>query len=257
MLSTLWTGQSGMNANQNKLDAISNNISNSGTNGYKRVEVGFQDLMQYTLDRNGVPVNDKTSSTGTGVKTTSWKKDFSQGFLQETMRATDITIDGAGFFRLTMPDGSDVYTRDGAFGVDSMGRIVDGRGNKVYLEYMPGYSEANVNFTSKNLLIDTYGSVFVKDGDKFNKVAELPIYTAMGDASFAPVGDNLFLPVNGVQVFRTRDADIYQGYLEGANVDIAEEFSDMIMTQRAFQLSSKGITTADEMWGMVNQLSSR
>lgn len=257
MLNTLWAGKSGMNANQNKLDAISNNIANSTTTGYKKVEVGFQDLMQSSLDRNGVPVNEKTSSIGSGVRTTSWKKDFAQGGLQETMRATDIAIDGDGFFRLTMPDGSDIYTRDGTFSVDAMGRLVDSRGNKVYLEYLPGYSEDNVSFKSNELLIDVDGGVFKKTGDSFVKVAELPIYTAIGDEAFVSVGNNLFLPLNDVQVYRNTNVNVYQGYLEMANVDIATEFSDMIIAQRAFQASSKGITTADEMWGMINSLRSR
>lgn len=256
MLSTLWSARTGMNANQNKLDAISNNIANSSTNGYKRVEVGFQDLMQYSLDRNGVLVNDKTSSIGTGVKTSSWKKDFSQGFLTETSNGTDFCIDGDGFFRLKNSDGDDIYTRDGNFSIDSMGRLVDTRGNKVYLEYMPGYSENNVYFSSSTILVDTEGSVYKKDGDKFTKVAELPVYTAIGDEAFVSIGNNMFLPLTDVQVYRNINSDVYQGFLETSNVDISTEFTDMISAQRAFQLSSKGITTADEMWGMINSLRS-
>lgn len=256
MLTTLWAGKSGMMANQNKLDAISNNIANSTTTGYKRVEVGFQDLMQASLDRNGVPLNDKTASVGTGVKTTPWIKDNSQGMVQETMRPTDLAIDGKGFFRLIMPDGSDIYTRDGNFSVDSMGRLVDHRGNKVYLDYLPGFSEENVTFKSKELLVDKDGGVYRKNGESFEKVAEIPVYTAIGDEAFAPVGNNLYLPLNDIQVYRNRDIDVYQGYLEGSNVDISTEFSDMIIAQRAFQASSKGITTADEMWGMINSMRS-
>ena len=83
------------------------------------------------------------------------------------------------------------------------------------------------------------------------------VYSAIGDRAFISVGENLFTPAPGVEVQRVNDFDIYQGVLEGSNVDIATEFSDMILTQRAFQLSSRGITTADEMWGMINNMRSR
>ena len=131
MLRTIWTSKTGLNAQQVKLDTISNNLANSGTMGYKRVDVGFKDLLNESLDRKGYPVNDKDASMGTGVKTTELYRDNAQGFLTDTGLSTDLSIDGEGYFRLVQPDGSYVYTRDGAFQVDSMGRLVDTRGNKV------------------------------------------------------------------------------------------------------------------------------
>lgn len=254
MLRALWTGKSGMNANQEKLDAISNNLANSTTMGYKKMQVGFKDLLTESLDRKGYAINDRDSYIGTGIKTGEWYRDNSQGGLMETLRSTDIGIDGNGYFRVVGSNGESAYTRDGAFAIDGAGSLVDRSGNKVYLEYVNGFSANNVKFTQDNFLVDAQGSVHLKQNDNFVKVAELPIYTSVGDRGFVAVGENLFQPVQGTEVFRTRGVDLFQGFSEGSNVDIGEEFAEMIVTQRSFELSSRGVKTADEMWGMVNNL---
>ena len=112
-------------------------------------------------------------------------------------------------------------------------------------------------FNKDNFLVDKKGQVYIKDKGNFIQVAEIPVYTAVGDRAFISIGDNLFTPSAGVEVQRTTDFDIYQGSLEGSNVDIATEFSEMILTQRAFELSSRGVKTADEMWGMINNMRAR
>lgn len=254
MIRTLYTSKSGMYANQNRLEVISNNIANSSTVGYKRVDLGFKDLLNESLDRNGYPVHNKNASIGTGVKTSEWYRDNSQGQFIETLRSTDISIDGVGYFKVIGADGNIAYTREGAFSIDGRGRIVDSKGNKLEINYLNGRNEANTSFTKENFLIDKDGSLFVKENDKFNKVGNVNVYTAVGDDSFKSIGENLFLPTEGTTVLKSNDFALYQGVLEGSNVDISKEFTDMIVTQRAFQLSSKSLTTADEMWGMINNM---
>lgn len=254
MLRTLWTSKAGMNANQERLDVISNNLVNSNTTGYKKVEVGFKDLLSQSLDRKGLPLNNKDSVIGTGSKTSEWYRDNTQGNLLDTSITTDLAIDGEGYFKVVSQDGREYYTRDGNFNIDSLGRLVDTRGNKVEIKYTNGFSDENVNFTKNNILVDKSGQVFVKNSDKFTKVGDLSVYTATGDRAFLAAGDNLYTPVPGADITEAKGYDIHQGMLEGSNVDIATEFSDMIVTQRAFELSAKGITTADEMWGMINNL---
>lgn len=256
MLRTLWTSRSGMMATQEKLDSISNNVVNSATTGYKKVEVRFKDLLTETLDRNGVPLNDKDTVSGTGSKAGEWYRDLSQGTLLETGINTNLAIDGEGFFRVTDSNGEVSYTRDGSFNIDGLGRLVDSQGNFLEVQYEEGYSSNNANLTNNNMLVDNSGNVYVNNSDSFTKVGEISLYTAIGDRAFLAKGDNLYYPVDGVEVYRSTNADIYQGMVEGSNVDIATEFTDMIMTQRAFELSSKGITTADEMWQMVNNMRS-
>lgn len=254
MLTTLWTSKSGLNANQEKLDVISNNIANVNTTGYKKVNAGFKDLISSSLDEWGNPLNDKTATVGSGVKAGNFTKDNSQGGLQTTNQKTDLALDGEGYFKVISSNGTEYYTRDGSFKLDSYGRLVTANGNILEVQYANGYSQNNTGLTADNFTINKKGEIFAENNGNFEKVGEIAVYTAVGNNAFTSVGDNLFKELNGVQVYRTLDADMYQGYLEASNVDLSQEMTDMIVTQRAFQLSSKGITAADEMWEMINNL---
>ena len=119
MLTTLWTSKSGLNANQEKLDVISNNIANVNTTGYKKVNAGFKDLISSSLDEWGNPLNDKTATVGSGVKVGNFTKDNSQGGLQTTNQKTDLALDGEGYFKVISSNGTEYYTRDGSFKLDS------------------------------------------------------------------------------------------------------------------------------------------
>lgn len=254
MLTTLWTSKSGLNANQEKLDVISNNIANVNTTGYKKVNAGFKDLISSSLDEWGNPLNDKTATVGSGVKAGNFTKDNSQGGLQTTNQKTDLALDGEGYFKVISSNGTEYYTRDGSFKLDSYGRLVTANGNILEVQYANGYSQNNTGLTVDNFTINKKGEIFAENNGNFEKVGEIAVYTAVGNDAFTSVGDNLFKELNGVQVYRTLNADMYQGYLEASNVDLSQEMTDMIVTQRAFQLSSKGITAADEMWEMINNL---
>lgn len=254
MLTTLWTSKSGLNANQEKLDVISNNIANVNTTGYKKVNAGFKDLISSSLDEWGNPLNDKTATVGSGVKVGNFTKDNSQGGLQTTNQKTDLALDGNGYFKVISSNGTEYYTRDGSFKLDSYGRLITANGNILEVQYANGYSQNNTGLTADNFTINKKGEIFAENNGNFEKVGEIAVYTAVGNDAFTSVGDNLFKELNGVQVYRTLDADMYQGYLEVSNVDLSQEMTDMIVTQRAFQLSSKGITAADEMWEMINNL---
>lgn len=254
MLTTLWTSKSGLNANQEKLDVISNNIANVNTTGYKKVNAGFKDLISSSLDEWGNPLNDKTATVGSGVKAGNFTKDNSQGGLQTTNQKTDLALDGEGYFKVISSNGTEYYTRDGSFKLDSYGRLVTANGNILEVQYANGYSQNNTGLTADNFTINKKGEIFAENNGNFEKVGEIAVYTAVGNDAFTSVGDNLFKELNGVQVYRILDADMYQGYLEASNVDLSQEMTDMIVTQRAFQLSSKGITAADEMWEMINNL---
>lgn len=255
MLRTLWTSKSGLSANQDRLDAISNNIANSSTMGYKKLNVGFKDLLSESLDRKGYPVNDKTASMGTGVKTTDWYRSGTQGNLYFTEITTDLSIDGENnYFRLTSPSGEKLYTRDGAFQVDSEGRIVDSNGNILDIEYTEQFQNTGFKFSPSSLLVSQEGYVYNSENGINTLVGKINLYTAVGDKAFISVGDNLYMAAADANVQVSTTGNINQGYLEGSNVDIAQEFTDMIVTQRAFQLCSKSLQTADDMWGMVNNI---
>ncbi|SHI39371.1 flagellar basal-body rod protein FlgG [Clostridium cavendishii DSM 21758] len=260
MFTVLYSGRSAMNANQERLEAISNNLANVGTNGYKRVDVGFEDLLSQSLKRNGYPTNSDQPFTGTGVRSTGLLKDTSQGPLLSTGNPSDFAIDGEGYLKVTKSDGSTAYTRNGSLKIDVNGTLVDAMGNKVALEYTAGNTEASVKFSKENLTVDADGSVYQKQLDgKFAKVANLPLFNAVGSDGMIPVGESLFVQSPNSTVYKVdpKNSDIRQGFLEGSNVDMGKEFTDMILTQRAFELGSKSIKTADDMWGMINGLKGR
>lgn len=261
MYRILWNGQSAMNANQVRLDAISNNIANMNTTGYKRVDVNFKDSYKESLERKGYPSEGKDAYTGTGVLAGDLQKEHYQGALLRTDITTDFALDGVGMFKIIDSNGNEFYTRDGSFMTDVNGDIVDSAGNKLEIEYTQEYlnlkNRGELSLKGGQFLVDKEGNIEIKHKDKFVKVGKIPLYETTGSDSYISVGQNRFLPAEGATMTRSNNTAIYQGALEGSNVDIGQEFSEMILTQRAFQLGSKSITTADEMWGMVNNLRSK
>ena len=270
MLRILWNGQSAMSAQQDKLDAISNNLSNVNTEGYKRMDVSFKDLLTETLDRRGYPVNNgenKNLITGTGVRTSNWMRDKSQGNLIQTNAKTDLAIDGEGYFRVQTKNGEFRYIRSGSFNIDNNGDMIDKNGNKLSIElyaqeddYEYGESDGEIKFTRDNFVIKEDGTLFVKNDDPtkpgMKEAGKIPVYNAIGDDAFISIGDNLYLAKEGVNI-TTTDVNVLQGFVEGSNVDVAKEMTEMILSQRAFEFGSRAVKAADEMWGMVNNLRGR
>ncbi|MBU5483014.1 flagellar basal body rod protein FlgG [Clostridium sp. MSJ-11] len=266
MLRILWNGRSAMTAQQDKLDSISNNLSNVNTEGYKRMDVTFKDLMSETLDRRGYPVNggeNKNLTNGTGVRTSNWIRDTKQGNLLQTNAKTDLAIDGEGYFRVLNPQNEYRYIRSGSFNVDTNGDIIDKNGNKLSVElYEEDYeSDEPIKFTKDNFVIKEDGSLYVKTkdlttGEGLREVGRVNVYNAIGDDAFLSVGDNLYMAKEGVNPVIS-DSNILQGFVEGSNVDAGKEMTEMILAQRAFEFGSRTIKAADEMWGMVNNLRGR
>jgi len=244
-----------MMAQQEKLDSISNNLANVNTEGYKRVDVSFKDLVYETLKRDGYPTTGKQAEplNGTGVRASGWLRDNGQGSLQETGLNTDLAIDGEGYFRVTLADGSKAYTRSGSFTIDSSGTLVDKNGNRLDVEY----SGEKVSFDKGNFSVDKAGSITLNENGKLTNVGKINLHNFVGQDTMASVGESLYVPKAGAQGYTVTDSNINQGYVEASNVDIAREMTDMIVTQRAFELGSRGLKTADEMWGIANNLRAR
>jgi len=252
MFNVFATAKSGMNAYQEKLDYLSNDLVNSTTTGYKSTDVGFKDLLTETLDRKGTPVNDKTAVNGTGVRLgMNYVKD-KQGNLITTGNNTDLAIDGKGYFAAYQSDGSIAYTRDGSFKIDAQGDLVDSSGNRVVINYEPGFAQRNPELKSEDLSIDQEGGISMMIDNQSVKIGTIPVFTAIGDKSFIQMGNNYYTPSDDAQVTLSTDYDVRQGFLESSNVDSGETFTEVILSQRAFQLSSKAMTVADDLWGMIN-----
>ena len=155
-------------------------------------------------------------------------------------------------------DGTMAYTRDGNFAVDSNGVLVDSSGNKVYIEYTNGASEGMPQLSADNLSIDSNGGISMMMDNQIVEIGRIPVFTAVGSRAFLAIGSNYFVPSSDAVVTEcnANDYDIRQGFLESSNVDTADTLTSVILTQRAFELSSKAITVADDLWGLINSMKS-
>ncbi len=254
----LWTGASGMNSMQLNLDVISNNLANSKTTAYKRSRADFEDLIYQTLKMPGTENGDGTQTptgmqVGLGSRPAAIQKIFTQGDYENTGNNLDWAIEGRGFFKI-LANGEEVYTRAGAFKLDRDGYVVTAEGYRLQPEF--SVPQGTVNIT-----IDAYGLITASDqGGNPLAQAQLTITDFPNPAGLISMGRNLYRqseasgdPIEGnpgTDSFGT----IAQGFLEQSNVDVVLEMVDMIVTQRAYELNSKAVQTADEMMGIANNL---
>ncbi len=243
MLSGLNTAAAGMAAQQQRMDAVANDLANANTTGYKHQRVGFRDLVYEQTGRSSA----QGVRTGSGAAAVDAGRAFGQGVLQRTDRTLDVAIQGEGFLRIRLADGRDALTRDGGLQIDGNRRLVTSMGSLVQptITLPEGITEDRVS-------IGTDGTVYA---DK-QPVGKLDVLTVRSTAGLLSVGDNAFVttPASGPAAAAPQGTVLTQGALEPSNTDMAEAMVAMIESQRAFQLASKAITTADEMMGIANQV---
>jgi flagellar basal-body rod protein FlgG len=241
MLEGLNSAAAGMAAQQQRLDAVANDLANANTTGYKHVRVGFRDLVYTQTGRASA----QGPQTGAGVAAVDAGRGFQQGSVQRTEQPLDVAIQGDGFFRVKLPDGTDALTRDGSLKVDGSGRLVTSSGARVVPAItIPEGTDPN------RLSIGPDGTVLAEG----RSVGRIELVSVRSPQALRPLGDNAFEVT--AQSGRTRPAPaattLSQGALEMSNVDISEAMVSMIESQRAFQLTSKAIQTQDQMWEIAN-----
>jgi flagellar basal-body rod protein FlgG len=262
MMRALWTASTGMMAQQLNVDTISNNIANVNSIGYKKTRVEFKDLLYETMERGlvkdgkGKPVN---LQVGHGVKVSATTKFFTAGNLDNTSNPYDLAIDGPGFFKVVNPKGEEMYTKDGSFKIS-----VDGENMKLVTAdgyYVQGVNgEIDLGSNVKDIIIDETGMITVKRTDEtVEEMGNISIATFVNPAGLENVGKNLYKSslASGEAFDATEDGSgggVLQGFLESSNVQIVEEMVKLIQAQRAYEVNSKSIQTADEMLGMANNL---
>jgi flagellar basal-body rod protein FlgG len=260
MIRSLWIAKTGMEGQQTKLDAVSNNLANVGTNGFKRAGVVFEDLMYQNLRQAGAPAGEAGQlptglQIGLGVRAVATTRNFAQGNMTQTGNVYDLAIKGQGFFQVQMPDGSTAYTRDGAFQVNADGELVTNNGDPV----QPGIT---VPVNAQSVTIGPDGNVSVALPGQAAPVAigQLQLANFVNPAGLEPRGQNLFVETaaSGPANVGNPGADglgpLQQGMVEGSNVNVVEELVTMIATQRAYELNSKAIQTSDQMLQKLGQL---
>jgi len=247
MLKALKTAATGMDAQQRKLDVTANNLANVNTTGFKRSRAEFQEML-YTQERAPGQGNPTGIETGSGVRTSATQKSFAQGTLEATQNPLDLAIEGDGFFTLTQDSGQPVYSRAGAFKVDNSGQVVNSDG----LLLNPGIS-IPPDATAVSIARD--GTVrVVLDGETSEiEVGRIELTRFQNPAGLRALGRGLFEATEASGAAQEGLAGeegrgmISQGYLEGSNVQVTEEMIEMIVSQRAYEVNSKVIRTADEM----------
>jgi flagellar basal-body rod protein FlgG len=259
MLRSLYTAATGMTAQETKMDVISNNLANAGTTGFKKTRAEFEDLLSETLKAAQIDQRGGTDAAGVqvglGVRTAATTRSQEQGDLIGTKNPTDVAISGTGYFRVQRTNGEYAYTRAGNFHVDINNRLVTQHGDVID----PGIT---VPQDGKDLTISQDGivSCTVPGSTLPQELGQLELTTFINPGGLSALGNNLMQQsaVSG-QPQRARPGDpgvgtLQQGYLESANVKAVEEMIDMISTQRAYELNSKVIQTADQMLQRLTQL---
>ncbi|MEN9629151.1 MAG: hypothetical protein RJA10_2378 [Pseudomonadota bacterium] len=258
MIRSLWIAKTGMEGQQIKLDTISHNLANVGSNGFKRGGVLFEDLMYQNLRQTGAASSDQSVlptglQVGLGSRVSAATRNFAQGTLQQSSNDLDVAIKGKGFFQITLPDGSTGYSRDGAFQIDGNGQLVNAAG----FVLQPGIT---IPANAQKVTIAQDGTVNVSTNGQSQAVGQITLANFINPAGLEPRGQNLFAEsassgapqaaapgTNGLGTLLERT-------VEGSNVNVVEELVSMIATQRAYELNSKAIQTSDQMLQKLAQL---
>jgi flagellar basal-body rod protein FlgG len=260
MIRSLWISKTGMEAQQTALDAISNNLANTATNGYKRGHAVFEDLIYQNIRQTGANNADQANlptglQVGLGVRPVALSRNFTQGNLQQTGNNLDMAVMGNGFFQIQMPDGTTAYTRDGAFKLSAQGQLVTNGGYLV----QPGIT-IPANALSVSLGNDGVITVTVPGQVAPQQVGQIQLAGFVNPAGLDPKGENLFAESasSGTPAAAAPGSNglgtLTQGSVETSNVNVVEELVSMIQTQRAYELNSKAVQTSDQMLQRLTQL---
>jgi flagellar basal-body rod protein FlgG len=261
MIRALYTAASGMNAQQMNIDNIANNLANSNTNGFKMRRTQFQDLLYQTHIQPGASAGSQTIvpsglQIGLGTRPAANEIIFAQGNFQQTGNPLDLVIQGNGFFQIRLPDGSVAYTRDGGFQFDANGNVVTASGNALE-------PQITIPSAAQSITIAQDGTVsYTQPGQTAAQVAgQIQLALFPNPAGLNSMGQNLFqqTDASGTPTVANPGGQeglgtLMQGYVEGSNVSVVEEFINMIVSQRAYEANSKVVKAADEMYQQINNV---
>ena len=259
MNQALWIAKTGLDAQQTRMSVISNNLANVNTTGFKQDRAVFEDLLYQTIRQPGAQSTADTQLpsgllVGTGVRTVATEKLHSQGNIQQTENPLDMAIQGRGFFQILQPDGSIAYTRDGTFQLNSTGDVVMSNG-------YPLEPAITVPQDTLSITVGSDGTVSILQSGQSAPtiVGNIQLADFVNPTGLQAVGENLFkesgasgAAVTGVPGL-TGLGTVVGGALETSNVNVVTELINMIETQRAYEVNSKAISTADQMLQYASQ----
>jgi flagellar basal-body rod protein FlgG len=260
MLKALNTAATGMQAQQNQLDVIANNMANVSTTGFKKSRAEFEDLLYQTIKEPGAQQSTNTVhpagvQTGLGVKTAATQKIFEEGAAKVTRNPLDLSIEGNGFFPIQMTNGQVGYTRDGTFHKDAAGKIVDKNGNSMLPEILIPPNATGINISDAGeVSASTPGTA------QPTVLGQIQLVGFINPAGLKSLGRNLFTPTpaSGSPVQGNPGENnlgmLSQGQLESSNVNVVDEMVNMISAQRSYESNSKVVQAADQMLQYSNNL---
>ena len=241
MLEGLYSAAAGMQAQQQRMDTVANDLANTNTNGYKKARVAFRDLL-YVRDASG------RVQSGAGAAATTIGRGFTQGALRETGSKLDVAIEGDGFLQVRRADGTTALTRDGSLRLDPRGRLTNQQGELIQpaITVPAGTQESDVKIASN-------GAVTVAA----RQVGTLQLFTVRSPEGLQSIGDSLYraTAASGA-VTRMATFKVDQGSVEASNVDVADSMTEMMDAQRSFQLASKAVQMQDQLLQIANQVKS-
>lgn len=256
MLDSLYIGATGMHAQQTNIDVIANNLANVNTAGFKRNRIDFEDLLYRSISpAPATQAATGSSSAGLGAAIMATGKIFTDGDLKKTEQPLDIAIKGQGFFELSRPDGSSVYTRTGTFQVNADGMIVNQDG-------FPMATSLQVPPDTTNIQIQADGRVFVTSKTELRPVSigQIELATFVNASGLDSLGGNLYgVTTRSGEPMRALPGEngsgvLSQGFIETSNVKLIDEMINLVVAQRAYEINSKVVQASDEMLSIANGL---
>ena len=257
-INAMHVAKTGLNAQQVRMQIISNNLANVNTNGFKKDRANFESLLYQVIRSSGAQTSVDTEltsgfSVGTGVNIVNSNKLHSQGSIVSTDNSLDLAIDGGGFFQVLLPDGQIVYTRNGAFSRNDEGVLTTYSGFIIQPEIAIPAEATKINVSADGII-----SVQVPGQVEAQEVGQLQLADFQNRRGLEPIGENFYVETiaSGPPIlenpFAAGFGKLVQGSLEASNVNVVQELVDMIETQRAYEVNSKAITSVDEMLRFVN-----
>jgi flagellar basal-body rod protein FlgG len=261
MIRALYSAASGMTAQQMNIDNIAHNLANANTTGYKMRRAQFQDLLYQTVVQPGSAAGQQTVvptglQVGLGTRTASNEIIFTQGDFSQTDNPLDLVIQGKGFFQVRQPSGELAYTRAGNFHLDRDGNVVTADGNQIE-------PQITIPPNAQQISIAQDGTVsYTLPGQTAAQQAgQIELANFQNPAGLNSLGGNLYTPTDasgdatvGVPGGQEGLGTIMQGYTEGSNVSVVEEFINLIVAQRGYEANSKVVQAADNMYQQVNNI---
>jgi len=261
MIRALYSAASGMNAQQLNVDNIANNIANANTSGFKTRRAQFQDLLYQNMIQPGAAANQQTTvptglQLGLGARAVSNEIIFTQGDYSQTNNPMDVVIQGNGFFQIRRASGDLAYTKAGSFHLNATGQMVTANGDLLDPPITIPQNAQSVTIASDGTVSFTLPSQAASQ-----QAGQIQLANFANPSGLNSIGGNLYQqtdatgdPIIGAPGSQDGMGTLLQGFTEGSNVSVVQEFINLIVSQRAYEANSKVVKAADDMYQQVNNL---